>query len=72
MIVLEGRLPSKTRCGTSQSGVPSAFTCSGVLPKASASAWAQDVGQKYVVVPPERRLGADRNAMKSHGISRVP
>ena len=39
-IVFDGRLPSKTRCGTSQSGVPSAFTCSGVLPNASASVWA--------------------------------
>ena len=40
-IVFDGRLPSKTRCGTSQSGVPSALTCSGVLPKASASACAK-------------------------------
>ena len=39
--VLDGRLPSNSRCGTSQSGVPSAFTCSAVLPKASASAWAK-------------------------------
>src|SRR5215813_3571916 len=36
-IVFDGRLPSKTRCGISQSAVPSAFTCSAVLPNASAS-----------------------------------
>ena len=40
-MVFDGRLPSNTRCGTSQSGVPSALTCSAVLPKASASAWAK-------------------------------
>ena len=40
-IVFDGRFPSNTRCGTSQSGVPSAFTCSRVLPNASASACAQ-------------------------------
>ena len=28
-IVFDGRLPSKTRCGTSHSGMPSACTCSG-------------------------------------------
>ena len=40
-IVFDGRLPSNTRCGTSQSGVPSCFTSSAVLPNASASAWAK-------------------------------
>jgi len=39
--VFDGRLPSKVRCGTSQSGEPSAFTSSGVLPKASASPCAK-------------------------------
>src|SRR5215472_2584001 len=39
-MVFDGRLPSKTRCGTSQSGVPSALTCSRVFPKASASVCA--------------------------------
>ena len=29
--MFDGRLPSNTRCGTSQSGVPSAFTCSARL-----------------------------------------
>jgi len=38
---IRGRLPSKTRWGTSASGVPSALTSSAVLPKASASAWAR-------------------------------
>ena len=38
---VRGRLPSNKRCGTSQSGVPSAFTSSGVLPNASASVWAK-------------------------------
>ena len=40
-IVFDGLLPSNTRCGTSQSGVPSAFTCSGVLPNARASVCAK-------------------------------
>ena len=40
-IVFDGRLPSKTRCGTSLSGVPSASTCSRVLPDASASVCAK-------------------------------
>jgi hypothetical protein len=39
-IVLDGRLPSKVRCGASHAGVPSAWTSCEVLPKASASAWA--------------------------------
>src|SRR5262245_12885140 len=39
-IVFEGRLPRKTRWGTTRSGVPSALTCSRVLPKASASVCA--------------------------------
>ena len=39
--MFDGRLPSNTRCGTSHSGVPSAFTCSAVLPKARASACAK-------------------------------
>ena len=38
---LDGRLPSKTLCGASHSGVPSALTCSDVLPNASASVWAK-------------------------------
>src|SRR5262249_35589271 len=61
-MVFEGRLPSKTRWGTSQSGVPSALTCSAVLPKASASAWGEDIGQEHVVMAAERveRL-AERN-----------
>src|SRR5262245_62429167 len=39
-MVLDGRLPSNIRCGTSQSGVPSDLTCSRVFPKASASVCA--------------------------------
>ena len=71
MIVVEGRLPSNTRCGTSQSGVPSAFTCSGVLPKASASAWAQNVGDQQVVMAAQR---VERTAEGDEvaGISLVP
>ncbi len=34
------------RCGTSQSGVPSALTSSDVLPKAKASAWANTLDIK--------------------------
>ena len=39
-IVLVGRLPAKLRCGTREFGTPSAATCSGLRPKASASVWA--------------------------------
>ena len=37
---LEGRFPSKVRCRIKPSLVPSFFTSCCVLPKASASAWA--------------------------------
>ena len=40
-MVVVGRLPGNTLCGTSQSGVPSASTSSAVLPNASASVWAK-------------------------------
>src|SRR5215469_13054737 len=53
-MVFDGLLPSKTRCGTSQSGVPSAFTCSGVLPNASASVCAKHIGQQHVMMTPKR------------------
>ena len=43
-IVFDGRLPSKTRWGTSRSGVPSAWTRSAVFPKR----------QENVVVPAKR------------------
>ena len=52
--MFDGRLPSNTRCGTSQSGVPSALTCSAVLPNASASALREHVGHQHVVMPAER------------------
>ena len=39
-MVLDGRLPWNTRCGTSESGVPSALTSSGVFPNARASVCA--------------------------------
>ena len=39
-MIFDGRLPANTRCGTSQSAVPSALTCSRVLPNASASVCA--------------------------------
>src|SRR5262249_2234560 len=45
-IVFDGRLPSKTRWGTSQSGVPSSLTCSAVLPNARASLWATTLASR--------------------------
>ena len=44
-MVLEGRFPSKVRCGTRQSVVFSAFTSSAVLPNARAS----DCASKFAV-----------------------
>ena len=35
-MTLDGRLPSKTRCGASAAGVPSASTSARVFPKARA------------------------------------
>ncbi len=35
-MTLDGRLPSKTRCGASSAGVPSASTSARVFPKARA------------------------------------
>ena len=70
-IVLEGRLPWKTRWGTSQSGVPSALTCSGVLPKASASVWAKTFARSISWCRP-RGLSGWAKAMKSQGMSLVP
>ena len=70
-MVFDGRLPSNTRCGTSQSGVPSAWTSSGVLPKASASAWAKTFARRMSWCQP-RGLSVLTKAMKSHGMRRVP
>ena len=58
-IVLDGRLPSKVRCGTSHAGVFSAWTSCGVLPKAMRLRLGKYVGQEQVVVAAERvkRLG---------------
>src|SRR5947208_112613 len=69
--VVERRLPSKTRWGTSQSVVPSAVTCSDVLPKARASVWATTFASRMSWCRP-RGLRGFANAMKSQGMSRVP
>ena len=53
-IMLVGRLPSITRCGTSPSAVPSARTSCSVLPKASASACAKTFDDQDVVVVADR------------------
>src|SRR5215470_9301354 len=65
-MVLEGRFPSKTRWGTSQSCVPSAFTCSGVFPKASASVWAKTLARSMSWCRPTTLRGFSK-AMKSQG-----
>src|SRR5271166_1479978 len=51
--VFDGRLPSKVRCATSQSGDASARTSSGVLPKASF-ALREDVGEQHVMLFAQR------------------
>ncbi len=53
-MVFEGRLPSKTRCGTSQSGVPSALTCFGGLAEGQRFGLREDVGHEHVVMVAER------------------
>ena len=70
-IVFEGRLPSKTRCGTRSSGVPSARTSSAVLPKASASVWANTLAISRSWCSPSG-FSERPKAMKSQGISFVP
>ena len=52
--MFDGRLPSKTRCGTSQSGVPSALTSLGGLAEGQRFGLGEDVGQQHVVMPAER------------------
>ena len=70
-MVFDGRLPSKTRWGTSQSGVPSAFTSSGVLPKASASVWAKTFAIRRSWCRPSG-LSVWQKPMKSQGMTLVP
>ena len=70
-IVFEGRLPSITRCGTTSSAVPSARTCSAVLPKASASPWAKTLDISRSWWSPSG-FSEWAKPMKSQGISRVP
>ena len=69
--MLDGRLPSKTLCGTSRSGVPSPATSSAVLPKASASLCANTLATSMSWCRPIG-LSDSQNTMKSQGMSRVP
>ena len=66
-----GRLPSKVRCGTWNSGTPSARTSSGVLPNANASVCAKQLAMSRSWWSPMSWFGSE-NAMKSHGTSTVP
>ena len=56
-MVFDGRLPSNSRCGTSQSGVPSALTCFGGLAEGQRLGLGEDIGQQHVVMPAERVQG---------------
>ena len=71
----EGRLPSITLWGTIGSAVPSSRTCSGVLPKASASGCAKtfDISRSWwsVLLDPSG-FSVRMKPMKSQGISFVP
>src|SRR5262249_33964405 len=66
-----GPFAFEPRCGTSQSGVPSALTCSRVFPKASASVCANTFACSISCCRPSLLSGC-ANAMKSQGMSRVP
>ena len=66
-----GRLPSKTRCGTSSSGVPAALTSSAVRPNASASAWAKTLAISRSWWLPSG-FSVWQNPIRSQGISGVP
>src|SRR6059036_1962352 len=70
-IVFEGRLPGNIRWGTRLSGVPSALTCSRVLPKANASVCANTFASSRSWC---RSSGfrACPNAMKSQGTRLIP
>ena len=52
--MFDGRLPSNTRCGTSQSGVPSAFTCSARLAERQRLGLRKNVGDQNVVMRAQR------------------
>ena len=56
-MVFDGRLPSNTPCGTSQSGVPSALTSLGGLAEGQRLGLGEDVGHQHVVMPAERVQG---------------
>ena len=58
-IVFDGRLPSKTRCGTSQSGVPSAFTSFGRLAERQRFGLREHIRDQHVVMAAKliQRLG---------------
>src|SRR5271157_1365408 len=61
----------KHAVGTSRLGVPSAFTCSGVLPNAKASVCAQTLATSMSWCLPSG-LSASAKPMKSQGINLVP
>src|SRR5262249_26546147 len=66
-MVFDGRLPSNTRCGTSQSGVPSALTCSRVFPKASASVCANTLASIVDRMKPFQHRAEVVGADREHG-----
>ena len=66
-----GRLPSKTRCGTSHSSVPSARTSAAVFPNASASACAKTLAMRRSWWSPSG-FSERLKPIRSHGMSRVP
>jgi hypothetical protein len=69
--VFVGRLPSNVRCGTSQSGEPSAFDLVRRLAEGQRFALREDVREQHVVMLAER-FSVFANAMKSQGMSLVP
>src|ERR1700709_1434161 len=53
-IVFDGRFPSNTRCGTSQSAVPSAFTCSAVFAESQRLSLRKHVRHQNVMMSSQR------------------
>jgi hypothetical protein len=70
-MVLDGRLPSNTRCGTSAGAVPSALTFFGRLAECQRLGLRKYIRHEDIVMPPQRRQRM-RERDEIAGMSRVP
>ncbi|SHV02397.1 Uncharacterised protein [Mycobacteroides abscessus subsp. abscessus] len=76
-IVVLGRFPGMTLCGTTFGAVPSAVISSAVLPNASTCVWAKKLLiSRSCMLPVPSAVGRSSvgslKPMKSAGINRVP